>query len=306
MKISIIGANGMLSVALTKYYLAKEGVSVDVYGLNAPKDYECNKFCQVNLLRDKLDYDKLCTSDVIIYASGAGVQAVLQTDSSLMYALNVSVPIEITLQLKKQNFKGTYVSFGSYMEIGLNGKEGKAFTEDEVVCSPLPVTNDYGLSKRLYGRYMKDYSSDFTFYHFILPNMFSDDDLKPGTRLVPYTLQYLQDYNAGKFPQAPSFSAGLQTRQFITLEEMINTVDKAICKQIASGVYNMGGGEFLSIRSLIERLFSIYEVPCKNEFFGQEVRRDGDIKSLRIDGSKLMNELGELPNSKIEDIFDKK
>lgn len=303
MRIAIIGANGMLSVALTKYYMAKEGVTVDVYGLDAPKGYECDRFYQVNLLKDKLDYDKLCASDAIIYASGAGVQAALQTDSSLMYALNVSAPIEITLQLKKHDYKGTYVSFGSYMEIGLNGENGKAFTEDDVICSTLPVTNDYGLSKRLYGRYMKDFSADYTFYHFILPNMFSEDDLKPGTRLVPYTLQYLQDYNAGKSPQALSFSAGLQTRQFITLEEMIQTADKAICKHIASGVYNMGGGEFLSIRNLIERLFAIYGVPCKDEFFGQEVRRDGDIKSLRIDGSKLMNELGELPNAKIEDIF---
>ena len=84
---------------------------------------------------------------------------------------------------------------------------------------------------------------------------------------------------------------------------MIETVDKAICKHIASGVYNMGGGEFLSIRNLIERLFAIYNVPCKDEFFGQEVRRDGDIKSLYIDGGKLMNELGSLPNLKIEDIF---
>lgn len=303
MKIAVIGSNGMLSVALTKYFFAKEGVSVDVYGLDAPKGYECDNFYQVNLLKDKLDYDNLCAADVIIYASGAGVQAALQTDSFLMYALNVSVPIEITLQLKKHDYKGIYVSFGSYMEIGLNGKDGKAFTEEEVVCSTLPVTNDYGLSKRLYGRYMRDFSADYTFYHFILPNMFSEDDLKPGTRLVPYTLQYLQDYNAGKNPQTPSFSAGLQTRQFITLEEMIQTANKTICKRISSGVYNMGGGEFLSIRNLIERLFAIYNVPCKDEFFGQEVRRDGDIKSLFIDGSKLKKELGELPNSKIEDIF---
>lgn len=303
MKISIIGANGMLSVALTKYYKAKEGVSVDVYGLDAPKGYECDNFYQVNLLKDKLDYDNLCISDAIIYASGAGVQAALQTDSSLMYALNVYSPIDITLQLKQHNYKGTYVSFGSYMEIGLNGKDGKSFTENEVICSSLPVTNDYGLSKRLYGRYMNDFEADFTYYHFILPNMFSEDDRKPGTRLVPYTLQYLQDYIAGKNPQSPSFSAGLQTRQFITLEEMILTADKAICKHIKSGVYNMGGGEFLSIRNLIERLFAIYNVPCKDEFFGQEIRRDGDIKSLRIDGSKLQKELGELPNSKIEDIF---
>lgn len=303
MKIAVIGSNGMLSVALTKYFFAKEGVSVDVFGLDAPKGYECDNFYQVNLLKDKLDYNNLCTADVIIYASGAGVQAALQTDSSLMYALNVTVPIEITLQLKKHDYKGIYVSFGSYMEIGLNGEDGKAFTEEEVVCSTLPVTNDYGLSKRLYGRYMRDFSADYTFYHFILPNMFSEDDLKPGTRLVPYTLQYLQDYNAGKNPQTPSFSAGLQTRQFITLEEMIQTANKTICKRISSGVYNMGGGEFLSIRNLIERLFAIYNVPCKDEFFGQEVRRDGDIKSLFIDGSKLKKELGELPNSKIEDIF---
>lgn len=293
----------MLSVALTKYYTTKDGVQVEVYGLDAPKGYECDNFYQVNLLKDKLDYDNLMTADVIIYASGAGVQAALSTPSELMYALNVTAPIEITLQLKKREYKGIYVSFGSYMEIGLNGEDGKAFTENEVICSTLPVSNDYGLSKRLYGRYMKDFTAGFTFYHFILPNMFSEDDQKPGTRLVPYTLQYLQDYNAGKNPQAPSFSAGLQTRQFITLEEMIQTVDKAICKHIDTGLYCIGGGEFLSIRNLIERLFAIYNVPCKEEFFGLEVRRDGDIKSLRIDGSKLMNALGELPNAKIENIF---
>lgn len=303
MKVAIIGANGMLSIALAKYYMFKEGATVDVYGLNAPQGYNCNNFYQVNLLKDKLDYEQLATSDVIIYASGAGVQAALQTDSSLIYALNVNIPIEITLQLKKYNYKGVYVSFGSYMEIGLNRMDGKVFTEDEVICSTLPVTNDYGLSKRLYGRYMKDFSANYTYYHFILPNMFSEEDLKPGTRLVPYTLQYLQNYKAGKNPLPPNFSAGFQTRQFITLEEMIQTVDKTICKRAKPGVYNVGGGEFLSIRNLIERLFSLYDVPCKDEFFGKEVRRDGDIKSLCIDGKKLMNELGFLPNSKIEDIF---
>lgn len=57
MKIAIIGANGMLSVALTKYFYAEEGVTVDVYGLDVPKSYECDNFYQVNLLKDKLDYE---------------------------------------------------------------------------------------------------------------------------------------------------------------------------------------------------------------------------------------------------------
>lgn len=303
MNIAIIGANGMLSVAFTKYFYRRKDTKVSVYGLDAPQGYNCDNFVQVNLVTQTLDYEEIAKADVIIYASGAGVQAALNTPSMLMYQLNVFAPISITQGLKKVGFKGTYVSFGSYMEIGVNDEEGKAFNEDEVVCSPLPVTNDYALSKRLYGRYMRDFKADFTLYHFILPNMFTEDDLKPGTRLVPYTLQYLQDYCAGKNPEPPKFSAGNQTRQFITLEEMIQTVDKAIDERIASGLYCVGGGEYLSIRNLIERLFSIYSVPCKDEFFGQSVRRDGDIKSLRLNGSKLDGFLDYQPDKSIEDIF---
>lgn len=303
MKIVIIGANGMLSVALTKYFFGRPDTTVNVYGLDEPQGYACDNFTKVNLVTQVLNYEEVATSDVVIYASGAGVQAALSTPSLLMYQLNVSAPIAITLGLKKAGFKGTYVSFGSYMEIGVNDEEGKAFNEDDVVCSTLPVTNDYALSKRLYGRYMRDFKADFTTYHFILPNMFSEDDLKPGTRLVPYTLQYLQDYCAGKNPEAPKFSAGTQTRQFITLEEMIQTVDKAIVANISSGVYCIGGGEYLSIRNLIERLFAIYNVPCKDEYFGLSVRRDGDIRSLRLNGEKLYRTLEYSPDKSIEDIF---
>lgn len=303
MNVAIIGANGMLSMALTKYFYTQPDTIVDVYGLDAPKGYECTNFYQTNLLKDKLDYDKLIQSDVIIYASGAGVQAALKTDSSLMYALNVNVPVEITIQLKKHGYKGTYVSFGSYMEIGLNNEEGKAFDEEDVVCSPLPVTNDYALSKRLYGRYMKDLIAYYTHLHFILPNMFSEDDLKPGTRLVPYVLKYLQDYKAGRPTETPSFSAGTQTRQYITLEEVMVVLNKGLDKHIASGIYCIGGGEFFSIRNLIERLFKLYDVPCKDDYFGKEVRRDGDIRSLRINGDKLKAAIGFLPNQTIENIF---
>lgn len=303
MNIAIIGANGMLSMALTKYFYSLPDTVVDVYGLDAPKGYECANFYQANLLKDKLNYDRLVEADVIVYASGAGVQAALKTDSSLMYALNVNVPIEMTIQLKKHNYQGVYVSFGSYMEIGLNNEDGKAFDEDEVICSNLPVTNDYALSKRLYGRYMKDLISDYTHLHFILPNMFSEDDLKPGTRLVPYVLKYLQDYKAGKPTETPSFSAGTQTRQYITLEEVMLVLSKSLEQHISSGVYCIGGGEFFSIRSLIERLFKLYNVPCKDEYFGKEVRRDGDIKSLRIKGDKLEKAIGFLPNQTVEDIF---
>lgn len=303
MKIAIIGSNGMLSVALTKAFMA-DGHEVDVYGLDAPKDYECTNYYPCNLLKKgELNYDLLTQADMIVYASGAGVQAALSTPSSLMFALNVNAPIEITLQLKTREYRGIYVSFGSYMEIGLNDEDGRAFTEDEVVCSSLPVTNDYALSKRLYGRYMKDLNSEYTHWHFILPNMFSYNDKKPGTRLIPYVLQYCREYKQGLNPQAPSFSAGTQTRQYILLEDIKNVLYKAVDTKMASGLYNIGGGEFRSIRSFIESMFAAYDVPCKDEYFGKSVRRDGDIKSLRIDGSKLQNAVNYLPSATMAEIL---
>lgn len=302
MRIAIIGANGMLSVALTKSFMA-DGHSVDVFGLDAPQGYDCSNFYPCNLLKDLLDYDTLMQSEMIVYASGAGVQAALSTPSTLMYALNVSAPIEITLQLKKREYRGVYVSFGSYMEIGINDEDGKAFSEDEIICSTLPVSNDYALSKRLYGRYMKDFSADFNFYHFLLPNMFSYDDFKPGTRLIPYTLKYIQEYIAGMNPTAPSFSAGTQTREFILMEDIFPLIIKAAQERIPSGIYNMGGGKFQSIRELIESIFAFFKVPCKEEYFGKSQRRDGDIKSLRLSADKLKSTLGVLPSTSLIDVL---
>lgn len=303
MIVSIIGANGMLSMALTKFYYGMPGYIVNVYGLDAPVGYFCDGFTKVDLVQESIDYASIADSDVVFYASGAGVQAALITPPDLMYNLNVSIPIRITQGLIRSGFKGVFVSFGSYMEIGLNDVEEKAFTEEEVICSHLPVTNDYALSKRLFGRYMFDFRPPYCAYHFVLPNLFSQDDLKPGTRLVPYVLQYLQRVCAGDNPEAPSFSAGLQARQFVTLEEMIEVINVAINKRIPTGVYNVGGGDYIRIRELIERLFALYGVPCKDEYFGKEVRRDGDIRSLRISGEKLRVLIGRLPEKTIEEIF---
>jgi nucleoside-diphosphate-sugar epimerase len=300
--ISIIGSNGMLSCFLTKVYYNNNN-QVDVYGLNPPTDYNCDNFIMINLLKDQLDYQQLIKSDMIFYASGAGVQAALKTDSSLIYTLNVFVPVEITIQLKKLNYRGIFVSFGSYMEIGLNNENGKAFTEDDIVLSSNPVTNDYALSKRIYGRYMRDFNADYIFWHFILPNMFSYNDIKPGTRLIPYTLQYLQAVKRGENPKKPDFSEGTQTREFILMEDISQVLNKAIEKQLHSGIYNIGGGDFMSIRNLLERIFAIYKIECKDEFFGKEIRRDGDIKSLKLNADKLKKAIDYLPSTKIEDII---
>lgn len=305
MKVSIIGSNGMLSLALTKYFMDLKN-EVDVYGLNTPKGYSCTNFTPVDLVKVSLDVIPLLNSDVIVYASGAGVQAAIETDSELMYQLNVQVPIDITLNLKKQGYNGIYISFGSYMEIGVNDEDRKAFTEEEIICSLLPVTDDYALSKRLYSRYMASFWGDFTYWHFILPNMFSYDDLKPGTRLIPYVLQYIQAYMQELNPEEPRFSAGTQMREFILMEDMFNIISKSINSGLPSGIYNMGGGQFQSIREFIETLFNFFDIPCKDSYFGQEERRDGNIRCLRLNAMKLKNALKALPSTTLVEALQQK
>lgn len=292
----------MLSRGLTQMWM-QEKHHVCAYGLEKPQGYECSEYIYCDLLKDDIDYDSLILSDLIIYAAGAGVQAALTTPSSLMYALNVLAPINITLELKKRSYCGIFVSFGTYMEIGLNDNMSHAFTEEEVVCSSLPVTNDYALSKRLFSRYMRDFKAVFTTWHFILPNMFSYSDREPGTRLIPYVLQYLDAYKNGENPDSPSFSAGTQTRQFILQEEIFYVLINSLSQRLPSGVFNVGGGEFCSIRKFIENLFTKADVPCRDEYFGQELRRDGDIRSLRIDGTKLERHIHYLPSTRMIDIF---
>ena len=63
-KISIIGANGMLSVALTKYFYAQNSTEVIVYGLDEPEDYQCHLFNQINLLKDKIDYESIMMDNI--------------------------------------------------------------------------------------------------------------------------------------------------------------------------------------------------------------------------------------------------
>lgn len=301
MKVAIIGSNGMLSKALTQLFYAN-GHEVLVWGLDEPLDYAYTWFFQCDLLKGKPDYSCFLTCDIVIYAAGAGVQAALSTPSALMYALNVTAPISITLGLKDVDFKGTFISFGSYMEVGLNQIENDVFTEDEIVCSTLPVTNDYALSKRLFSRYMRDINVSYRHWHFILPNMFSSNDIQPGTRLIPYILQCVKDINSGQQVE-PSFSAGTQIRQFIRLEELYDVILKACEEELESGIYNVGGGEVMRIKELIQRVFGYYGISCHDEWFGTEMRRDNDIHSLRLDGNKLYNAIGFLPKQTIENLL---
>jgi nucleoside-diphosphate-sugar epimerase len=302
MTILIFGTNGMLSSYLSTYFHKKDsGNIINLLGIEEPKDYFFSYFKQIDLLKDEIDYTLLRQADLIIYAAGAGIQSALNTDTDLMYCLNLYVPIDLCNTLKKLNYTGFYISFGSYMEIGLNEDENQVFDEKQIELSDLPATNDYALSKRLLTRFMGNLKTPFSFWHFILPNTFIKDET--GTRLIPYVLEYLNKTKKGETCDVPRFSSGDQIRQYVNFEDVCISISKCLELGIPSGIYNIGGGEILSVRELIIRLFNHFQLPLSDEMFGKDTRRDVGIRSLKLNGEKIRREIGYLPDQLIESIL---
>lgn len=117
MKISILGTNGFLSTAIARYCNTK-GWALDMYGLDEPKCHEFDHFYKVNLMDAELDCSGLLESDIVVYAIGAGIQSNLKEGFNLIYSLNVTAPVSICNRLKELGFKGAFVTFGSFFEMG--------------------------------------------------------------------------------------------------------------------------------------------------------------------------------------------
>ena len=117
MKIAIIGTKGFLSTAIAKYAIEKEW-TLDMYGLDKPTQHAYTHFYPIDLMSGNLDVDKLCDADIIVYAVGAGIQSNLNESADLIYALNVYAPVRLCNKLKQADYKGVFITFGSYFELG--------------------------------------------------------------------------------------------------------------------------------------------------------------------------------------------
>ena len=117
MKIAIIGTNGFLSASIAKYAIER-GWSLDMYGLDKPIHHTYTHFYPLDLMQGDIDVEELRKSDIIVYAVGAGIQSNLNESAELIYALNVNASVRICNALKQAGYKGVFVTFGSYFELG--------------------------------------------------------------------------------------------------------------------------------------------------------------------------------------------
>lgn len=281
MKISILGCNGFLSTAMAKYANQK-GWTLDMYGLDEPQGHKYDKFVQCNLMDAELDCSPLWDSDIIVYAIGAGIQANLKEGFNLIFNLNVTVPVAICNKLKELEYKGVFVTFGSVFEMG-ETKEGKFFTEEDVLTSAAPAPSDYVVSKRMLTRFVTSYKHDFTHWHFVIPTIYGAGE--NPKRLIPYVV------NAIKNNEELHFTAGDQTRQYVHVSEVPRLLELAYEKNLPSGMYNIEGKETLTVKQLVALIHRKFDKDVPDNCFGTVQRADVGMKYLALNGSKLFDTL---------------
>lgn len=295
MKVVLLGSNGLLSSSIG-IYCNKKKYLLDVFGLNEPSSHSYNRFYNTDFVEGPLDYSLLKDSDVIIYAVGAGIQSNLQESPELIYRLNTEIPVSVCNCLKEAGYRGTFVTLGSYFEIGAVDRN-ISFDEAGLLGSLYKVPNHYAISKRMLSRFVSSVETPFSFLHFILPTIYGE---REGVhRLIPYTLQAIRSGSA------LSFTSGGQIRQYIYINDVVDILFRSVEKRLESGIYNIAGTEEFSVRELVSLLFCLCGKEVPPGVFGRSVRIDTDMKILRLNGSKLREKIGYLGKTKIAEVYEK-
>jgi len=293
MKISILGTNGFLSTAIAQY-ANEAGWNLDMYGLDEPTAHKFDNFYKVNLMDAELDCSGLLTSDIIVYAIGAGIQSNLKEGNDLIYNLNIIVPVRICNALKAAGYQGKFITFGSIFEMGETTEE-RFFTEEDIQTSLAVAPNDYTVSKRMLTRFISSYKHEFTHWHFIIPTIYGESE--NPKRLIPYTI------NAIKNGEELHFTAGDQTRQYIHVSEVPRIIDMAYKKNIPSGIYNIQGKETITVKEIVTLIHKVLGKQVAEGCFGSAQRVDVGMKYLALDGSKLKTAINFVATIRLEDII---
>lgn len=293
MKISILGTNGLLSTSIGSFIENSENELI-MYGLDKPTKHGFTKFVKINLLSDKLPYEELKESNIIIYVIGAGIQSNIHESTELIYNLNVIVPVSICNNLAQVGYRGVFITFGSYFEIGETSAY-KKFSESDLLQSQFCVPNAYSISKRMLSRFASSFQSDFQYWHFILPTIYGENE--NSHRLIPYTL------NAIKNNTELSFTAGDQIRQYIYIDEIPEIIMRAYHTKLDSGIYNVEGTEELTVKELVSKLFQLTNKEMPEGVFNKAKRVDTGMKYLSLDGRILRNKIDYIPVFTLKDVY---
>lgn len=288
MRIALLGCNSLLAGYLIERLLMASKVRLTLLGRRLPNDLPSDaagriEFKLFDFPNAPPNILELLEHDALIYCAAAGVQARQQSTEAAILAVNYEVPTDIIAALCQQQYRGKWLSFGSYFELG--HWHGGAATETDILAALGPVTDTYCASKRQLTAFIANQIVPFTTWHLILPTIYGARE--NSDRLIPYLVRNLRE---GVHPQ---LSAGNQVRQYIHGRDIADLAAQLIMNEsVPSGIYNMSGPNILAIKDLIEQVFEKFGQSASG-VLGTVHTRDENMPSLYLDDSKLKAALPE-------------
>ncbi len=273
-KVAIIGSNSFAA----QYIINDLKNDFLISGFSRNKN-PVNKYNHVIFDYPKipLDYQNLLTFDHIIYTAGAGIQSNKSDSVSDIYELNSFLPIKIFIFLSQNNFQGTFISFGSYSEIGQEFNQ-TAYDELAITTTQQKIHNDYGNSKRLLTRFFSNINSQIKYYHLILPTIYGFGE--NPQRLIPYVIKCLR--NGEKI----QLTNGYQVRQYLHCKDLAKLIHAIVNERISSGIYNVMCKEEISVREVVSKIIDTLKIQA-DLAYGTASRVDESLPYLIMNTDKL-------------------
>ena len=270
MKIGILGSDSFVGKSLHSKL-----VEYAVTGFSRSNKTAIPNWQEFNYPNQLPDPNNLLKFDVLIYCAGAGIQSNnKQTEEEIMN-LNYHYPKKLISNLLANNWKGKWISFGSYLEYGTNHNSLK--TEQELLNETNITNSFYGKSKRALSSFITGYKDD-NILHIIIPNVYGSGE--NTQRLIPYLLGNLKKNRPLKL------SNRNKKRQYLHINDLIQFITYSIEHKI-SGTYNCGPKTHHSIQDLVDIALELVPRSTSKITFNDTLSHDQGILFLGMSNEKI-------------------
>ena len=294
MKVGVIGSNSFLAKNLIKkIFLENKVEKLVLFTSSLNREYKNKSNVEYLIYKypeKKLKIEDLICLDIIYFCSALGLEKNSKVSDNQIMGINTFEPINLSNLLEKNNYKGKFITFGSYFEIGRCSKKYK-FSELEIAFSNRPLFNTYCLSKRLLTNYFCSKEITIDWYHFLLPNFYGNGEKQ--IRLIPYLINSISKGKVLKVTE------GNQIRQYLHVSDIVSLLYKLIYNDFTPSIYNLVPDECHSVKEVISIAVNIFG--SNDSKFEKIERYDENMPIVYADNSKLKNEFSWNPKISIEE-----
>ncbi len=280
----ITGGAGFIGSHLVARLLQEPGVEITVLDdlssgsrSNLP-DHPSLHFMQASVT-DNTALDKIFTNNtfdaVIHLAAIASVQECLHHPLA-SHQVNTVSTLQLLEKARSQNPTPRFIFASSAAVYGDEPSLPK------MESSPVKPISPYGVDKYSSERHVLNYSHLFGLdtYAFRFFNVYGPRQ-NPASPYSGVLSIFLDQYMKNDIPRIRIYGDGLQTRDFVYVEDVIQAIYLAILGKLESGqVYNVATGTESSLKDIIDILSEMTGKQPRVEFLPE---RSGDIRYSRAD-----------------------